>query len=43
MLLEEWADGGIYNAGLKKMPIYKIFDDYKNSIGGQAQAAVAYK
>ena len=38
MLLEEWADGGIYNAGLKKMPGYKIFDDYKNSIAGQAQA-----
>lgn len=43
MLLEEWAKGGIYNAGLQKMPGYKIFDDYKNSIGGQAQAAVAYK
>ena len=45
MLLEEWADGGIYNAGLREMPGYNIFHDYKKSIGGQAQAqaAVAYR
>lgn len=43
MLLGEWAKGGIYNAGLQKMPGYKIFHDYMKSIGGQAQAAVAYK
>ena len=43
MLLGEWADGGIYNAGLQEMPGYKIFHDYMKSIGGQAQAAVAYK
>ena len=41
--LDSWATGGIYNAGLEEMPGYKIFDDYKKSIGGQAQAAVAYK
>ena len=42
--LNSWADGGIYNAGLQDMPGYKIFHDYKKSIGGQAQAQaqVAY-
>ena len=42
-LMGGFADGGIYNPGLRKMPGYKIFHDYKNSIGGQTKTRVAYK
>jgi len=41
MLLNSWANGGIYNPGIQKMPGWKIFDDYRNSIGGQTQVKAA--